>query len=184
MINVIDNFLPYIDNEILGRALTDQQVTWVGSNAVYDDDPLSPRCDPKYNFQLCHVFLESKSQVMINKNTFHLLDTLVKKINATEWVRIKLNLTPCNSQIIEHGFHIDHNSPRPDSWTAIYYVNSNDGYTLFEDGTKIESIRNRFVIFPSKLRHSGTNCTDVYARLVLNLNFFKDSIEDLISARL
>ena len=184
MITVIDDFLPYIESEILSRALTNPQVTWVGSNAVYDDDPISPKCDPKYNFQLCHVFLESKSQMMINKNTFHLLDALVKKINATEWVRIKLNLNPCNSQIIEHGFHIDHTSPRDDSWTAIYYVNSNNGYTLFKDGTKVESIRNRFVVFPSKLQHSGTTCTDVYARLVLNLNFFKDSIEELTNVRL
>jgi hypothetical protein len=121
---------------------------------------------------------------MINKNTFHLLDTLVKKINASEWVRIKLNLNPCNSQIIEHGFHIDHHSPRPDSWTAIYYVNSNDGYTLFEDGTKVASIKNRCVIFPSKLRHSGTNCTDVYARLVLNLNFYKENITELTNCGL
>lgn len=181
MITVIDDFLPYIDNEILSRALTDPHITWSVSSAVYDKDPMAPRCDPKYNFQLYHVFLESKSQIMINMNTFHLLDPIVKKINPSEWVRIKMNLNPCNSEIIEHGLHIDNYSPREDAWTAVYYINSNNGYTVFADGTKIESIRNRLVVFPSNMEHSGSTCTDVYARLVLNLNFYKDSIEDLVS---
>ena len=50
--------------------------------------------------------------------------------------------------------------------------NDGDGYTEFEDGTKVESIENRFVTFPSNLHHGGTTCTDQKRRVVINLNYF------------
>ena len=58
------------------------------------------------------------------------------------------------------------------SKTAIFYINSNNGFTLFEsDNQKVESIENRLVIFDSFERHSGTNCTDEKYRAVINFNF-------------
>ena len=56
--------------------------------------------------------------------------------------------------------------------TAIYYVNSNDGYTLFEDGTKVESVGNRLVRFPTNIKHTGTTCTDANRRVLINFNWF------------
>ena len=56
--------------------------------------------------------------------------------------------------------------------TSIYYVNSNDGYTEFKDGTIIESVENRLVIFPSDMRHTGTTCTNAKNRIVVNINYF------------
>lgn len=184
MIYVIDDFLSFVDCDILSRVMTSAQIKWTGSSVVSIHDPLFKEYDPKYNFQLTHMFLESRTDVMVNKSTFFLLDALVNKINPLEWVRIKANLNPCNSHIIEHGFHVDYQTVRKDAWTAIYYLNTNDGYTLFKDGNKITSIKNRLVIFPANMEHTGTNCTDVYARLVINLNFYKDNIEDLIGNEL
>jgi hypothetical protein len=58
------------------------------------------------------------------------------------------------------------------SKTAIFYLNTNDGYTIFEkDGEKIDSLENRMLIFDSSERHSGTNCTDQKYRAVINFNF-------------
>lgn len=181
MIYVIDNFLPYRDWDLLYNAVTSQQIKWASSTVVAHDS-LYQDYDPRYNFQLIHMFLESRSDIMINKNTFYLLDALLKKINPREWIRIKLNLNPCNSNIIKHGLHVDHYSQRTDAWTAIYYINTNNGYTLFEDGSKIDSIENRLVVFPSTLKHTGTTCTDTYARFVLNLNFYKDNIKELVDS--
>ena len=47
------------------------------------------------------------------------------------------------------------------------------GYTSFEDGTKVESVENRFVTFDSDIKHSGTTCTNQKVRLVLNINYFQ-----------
>ena len=181
MIYVIDDFLSFIDCDVLAETMASTRIPWTGA-LVVNNDPLDKKDNLKYNFQLTHMFLEyRRADEMVNKTTFFIVDALVNKINASGWVRIKANLNPCNSYIVEHGFHIDYHSPRDDAWTAIYYINTNDGYTLFEDGNKVDSIKNRLVVFPSNLQHTGTNCTDVYARLVINLNFYKDNIEELVS---
>ena len=52
-------------------------------------------------------------------------------------------------------------------------MNTNDGYTEFEDGTKVESVANRLVTFPANLKHTGTSCTDEKTRIVINFNYFK-----------
>ena len=55
--------------------------------------------------------------------------------------------------------------------TSIFYINSNDGYTEFEDGTKVESVANRLVTFPHHMKHRGTTCTNQPFRLVINFNY-------------
>jgi len=88
-------------------------------------------------------------------------------------LRAKANITTCSEKIQIYGYHSD----MPDnianiSKTAIFYLNNNDGYTIFEnDGQKIQSVENRIVIFDSNQKHSGTNCTDQKFRAVINLNF-------------
>ena len=52
-------------------------------------------------------------------------------------------------------------------------MNTNNGYTKFEDGTKIESVANRMVSFPTNTQHKGTSCTDQKTRVVINFNYFK-----------
>ena len=39
------------------------------------------------------------------------------------------------------------------SLTSILYINTNDGYTKFEDGTIVESVENRLVTFDSRMKH-------------------------------
>jgi hypothetical protein len=60
---------------------------------------------------------------------------------------------------------------RPGASTGILYLNDNNGYTVFEDGTRVQSAANRFVEFDASLRHTGASCTDAPYRLVLNLNW-------------
>ena len=35
--------------------------------------------------------------------------------------------------------------------TSILYMNTNNGYTIFENGDKVESVENRLVTFPNNL---------------------------------
>ena len=56
--------------------------------------------------------------------------------------------------------------------TSIFYVNTNNGYTKFEDGTKVESVANRMITFPSNMKHTGTSCTDEKKRIVINFNYY------------
>ena len=63
--------------------------------------------------------------------------------------------------------------PYPNILSAIYFVNSNNGYTYFktDELIQVENIKNRLVIFPNGLLHSGTTCTDAKARVVINFNY-------------
>ena len=63
--------------------------------------------------------------------------------------------------------------PVPFMTTGIYYVNGNDGYTEFETGDKVKSVANRFVKFPSDIKHRGVSQVDTKVRCVLNLNYFE-----------
>ena len=53
-----------------------------------------------------------------------------------------------------------------------YYVNSNNGYTLFEDGTRVESVANRYLRLSGDLRHTGTSCSDEDRRVLINFNYY------------
>ena len=59
--------------------------------------------------------------------------------------------------------------------TSIFYVNTNDGYTKFKDGTKVKSIANRMLTFPANMKHCGTSCTNERRRIVINFNYFENT---------
>ena len=88
-------------------------------------------------------------------------------------MRVKINLQTITPEIIKRTFHSDMagilgNNPYK---TAIFYFNTNNGYTEFETGEIVESIANRIVIFDGRIKHRGTTCTDQKTRVVLNINY-------------
>ena len=105
-----------------------------------------------------------------------ILIPLVNKIRFISLHRIKANLEPIKPDRHISDFHYDvHMDGRPCDFmtTGIYYVNTNDGYTEFETGDKVESVANRYVKFPSNIKHRGVSQVDTKVRCVLNLNYFE-----------
>jgi hypothetical protein len=100
----------------------------------------------------------------------HVLNPLLNKINPKAIIRIKANLLTRTEKKIAHGLHTDVDA---DCTTAVYYVNSNNGETVFENKKSITSEENKFVSFSSRLKHSGTTNTCLNkCRIVINLNYF------------
>ena len=64
------------------------------------------------------------------------------------------------------------NNPLENQKTGIFYMNTNNGKTIFEDGEEIDSVENRMVIFPASKRHAGTTHTDTICRCLINFNWF------------
>jgi hypothetical protein len=120
------------------------------------------------NRQLVHGFFLRKPGIHYEAPTFHLLAPVLAKLRPRELVKIKLNRTPRQDRHVAYGLHVD--TRWPGATTAILYLNTNDGYTLFEDGRQVASVANRLVLFDASLRHTGVSCTDAPERLVLNLN--------------
>jgi hypothetical protein len=51
-------------------------------------------------------------------------------------------------------------------------LNTCDGFTSLDDGTKIESIENRLLLFDSNKPHASSTCTNAKARFNMNFNYF------------
>ena len=95
----------------------------------------------------------------------------INKLNPRVLIRIKANLQIKDSKICEDPLHVDFENI--ESTTSIFYVNTCNGYTHFEDGSRVNSIENRLVTFPTQTLHGGANCTDRDCRVVINFNYHK-----------
>ncbi len=83
-------------------------------------------------------------------------------------IRIKANFYPQTPEIIEHAPHQDATFEHKG---AIISLNTCDGFTRLEDGTKVDSIANRVLFFePSKLHNSSTT-TNAKGRFNININY-------------
>jgi len=163
-IQVIDNFLNKESFENIKNTMLSENFPWYYASRKtngYDFDE---------NFQFFHIFYIRHS---INSDYSQILAPLIDKINPLALVKIKANLTVKTKEIIDYGYHIDYATDSK-LYTAVYYINSNNGYTKFENGPTVESKENRIVIFDSQLPHSGTSCTDERLRVLINLNFYKN----------
>ena len=166
MIDIVDNYLPEKQFFELFNHMKDFSFDWHLSGIVNTEIP----SDPIRNWQFCHLFYRMHQH---NSRTFSMMLPILEKINPVGLIRIKANLSLATTEIEEGGMHIDLiDEDTPDCVrTSILYMNTNDGYTLFEDGTKVESVMNRLVTFPHTMKHAGTTCTDVPFRMVINFNY-------------
>ena len=102
-------------------------------------------------------------------NLWPLMRPVLQVLGAASAMSIKANLVVRTPTTIKHTMHND--NPLKDAYTAVYYINTNDGYTYFENGERVGSVAHRVVIFPSTMKHGGSSCTDQPCRIVVNLNY-------------
>jgi hypothetical protein len=105
----------------------------------------------------------------VNSQYIKIIAPIINKIDAKAIKRIKANLYPGSKELVVHDRHFDYEWPHKG---LVFYVNTNDGFTIFDNGTKIESIANRILFFDPSIPHSSTNCTDKSARININFNYF------------
>lgn len=119
------------------------------------------------NIQFVHI---------VSTATHSLLDEsgISQELRIEAWVRAKINFSLGQEEAKISAWHTDFSIPRTTIRTGILYLNTNNGYTEFKDGTKIESVANRYIEFDSKLEHRGVSCTDNGWRAVLNLNYIPE----------
>ena len=123
------------------------------------------------NYQMCHVVYDNHQSY---SNFYNELAPLFDALDLFVLLRVKLNLLKREEKIIEHGMHIDVPNAPENALTSILYMNTNNGYTKFENGDKVESVENRLVTFPNSLRHTGsTNTCDAIYRCVMNIDWIK-----------
>jgi hypothetical protein len=167
-IEIIDNFLPEEHFRPLQRLLMGDNFDWYYNDFInHPGEEKSPH--PK--FQFTHAFFRPPAGIC--SPHFSALNPCFEALKATILVRVKANLGTITETVLTHEMHTDHDF---NCKTAILYMNTNNGFTLLNDGSVVLSKENRILIFDSNILHTGTTCTDSKIRVVINFNYFPATI--------
>ena len=175
MKEIKDDFLSVSDFRIIQKVMLGDEFSWYYNKSINGGDDTRPE-DKTGSYQFTHTFYHSHGA---SSDCFRLLEPLFKKVKPVSLLRIKANLGPRTEKILESDLHCDgeYDWGRRDGvegwYTSIFYLNTNNGYTHFEDGSKVKSRENRLVTFPCSMMHGGSSCTDKNTRVVLNMNYIK-----------
>ena len=155
---VIQNFLDKKTFTNIKEKIMSDQMPWYfndGVNKLHDK-----------NFQFTFTFVDEKG-INCSQEMMSIINPILEKIKYNKLRAVKANLLTKTKDIIEQGFHIDQSK----GTTSIFYINNCNGYTKFKDGTKIKSEENKLVEFNSKLKHTGSSCTDKKRKVIINFNY-------------
>ena len=168
---VSDDFLPTETFQYVQSQLMSPGWPWYFQDSV----DYSEEKNNLEKFQFCYHLYRNHTWQGAGESV---VTPFLHQIRAVALVRAKANLQVRTETKKQNTFHVDlldpDHKPYENLITAIYYVNTNDGVTMFEDGTEVESVANRMVVFPSKTKHTGTTCTNAKRRVVINFNFFPE----------
>lgn len=164
---IVDNYLDHDLFLAIRSYLLSPSFPWEPSQILSTSEAEHlPESD---NLQLVHGFYLNKPGFFFQSAKLGILKPLLVKLAPLSLLKIKANRTARRDRHIEYGLHVD--TKRAGASTAIYYLNTNNGYTRFADGQQVMSVENRLVLFDAATSHTGASCTDADERVVLNLNF-------------
>lgn len=168
---IIDNFLDQQDFQELKNIMLGNNFPWFYNNEKTYIDPNAKNdgINKDFNFQFTHSFYRDHGP---QSQYWQILNSFTQKLNPLSYTRVKANLTPRTNEIIEYGYHKDYVEDPPGLKTAVFYINNNNGKTIFKNGPSIDSLENRLLVFDSDMMHTGTSCTDQNVRVLININFF------------
>ena len=156
---VIDNFLPSAELIKLQDTFNSGSMDW-----YYIKDINMNVSKDSLGVYFVHIaYKEGRASRFM-----HVFSPILMRLNIKSLTRIKVNLYPRTPKLEVHAAHVDYNHPHTG---AIFYLNTNNGKTILEDGTRIASIANRVLIFDASTKHSSTSTTDSKARFTININY-------------
>ena len=168
---VIDNYLDEEFFDTLVTLFTDKEKTgnmvmpWFFQSSVSGNKVIEDKL-----FYMIHLLYDRNVPL---SSHFEKLIPLLEKLGAGCLVRMKANCYPNTEILHEHPMHIDYDFSNS---SAILSLNTCDGYTKLKDGTKIDSVANRVLLFDSSEKHCSTTTTNVPARFNININYFSYQI--------
>ena len=156
----VDNFLSAEEfNDLESRILGDH-IHWYWNDGItHEGDGL---------FQFTHTIFDAPKDQ--KSPLFYHCKSVLNKLGGAVY-RIKANLTIKTESHTYTGYHTDFTEEEFVGQTGVFYMNTNNGWTEFKSGIKVNSIANRMLIFDSKYEHVGVTSTDSNRRVVLNFNF-------------
>jgi hypothetical protein len=159
-IKIKDNFFEQETFNSIFNAISSDEFPWFYLNGIANKEDLS-------DLGFYHILYYNHRP----NSSFadHIISPIVAAVKPKAIIRCRVSSYLMGGKIIHHAWHKDW----PYSHKAfMLYLNTNDGYTSFKDGTKINCVANRAVFFDPSVLHRSSNCTDQERRLVLTMNYF------------
>lgn len=129
-----------------------------------------------FDYQFIHSFysLDEQYGSGIHSSFFENIKPILKELNCSFLLRIKANLKTLYEGSQDKQSIYYHIDTKIDCTTAIFYINTNNGYTIFKDTEeKVDCVANRLVKFDTKLEHAGISSNNSKQRIVINFNYIE-----------
>jgi len=158
---IVDNFLSKEDFLKIQSLLLSWDFPWYYQNKinVY-------HTEKELDSYFTHVIFDTEKGHSVYYNN---LFPLLKIIKPKSLIRIKCNIYPKTEKVEIHKPHVDFPFKHKG---AVFYINTNNGGTILENGKKIDSIENRILFFDSHKKHSSTSTSNAKCRININFNYF------------
>ena len=154
---IVDNFLPSSQFKELQSFMLGDQFPWFFNNYIHHPG------DGQY--QYTHSFYRYDKQEP--SHWYYLIHDCLRKLRPKDLLRVKANSNPQTLSHLRGGYHIDISGVI----TSILYINTNNGWTEFKNGDKVECVENRMVIFDSTIKHVGFSCTNEKQKILIKFNY-------------
>ena len=159
MLKVEDNFFEQTTFDNIVAAVTHPDFPWFYLNAIGHKEDSS-------DLGFYHILYNNHRPNSVFAE--QIMAPIVAAVKPKAILRCRISSYLRGAQIIHHAWHQDQDYPNN---AFMLYLNTNDGYTSFQDDTKIECVANRAVFFDPQVLHRSSNCTDQERRLVFTMNY-------------
>jgi hypothetical protein len=158
---IIDNFLHPSDAKKLQEEIMSPMFPWGFADKIAGNENGYSNQD----IYFLHTIYDDNKPC---SNTWNMMMPFLDFLKPKALIRAKVNMYLPTEELYHHHPHVDQMYPH---YGALYYVNDNDGVTTMHDGTEVESVANRLVLFDSSLEHSSSSCTNAQRRVTINFNY-------------
>jgi hypothetical protein len=156
---IIDNFLPKENFQKLKNLLFSKDISWYyHEHMTNNDEGFFSHCfynnsQPKSDFYFEHII------------------PIMDKLNSLSVIQVRANLLLKKEKQYFSNFHTDYPFKCK---TAIFYINTCNGYTILDEKLKIKinCEENKMLLFDSSIYHCAVSQTNEERRAVINFNYF------------
>ncbi len=162
MYKIVDNFLDKENFSKLQEFVLSPNLDWYFNSTV---NTLQKKDNTSYFTH--HLY--TRQHTYTHSNYYNNFKVIEEKLNVKAMIRMKINCYPHTAELITHAPHRDYDFEHKG---CILSFNTCNGGTVMEDGTFVQSIANRALLFDPSEPHCSTTCTDNKARINININYF------------
>ena len=160
---VTEDFLQEEYYDHLNEIITSTQFPWMFQKRVANIGE-DPEEDLNHYYFVHSLFFQNKVESPLYDDFLYLFQSL----NVQFLHRARVLMFVNQGEQYVHDRHVDHTT---NCKTALIYMNTNDGFTDFETGERVESVKNRLLLFDGSIPHSSSTPTNTKERLLLSVTY-------------